>query len=1497
MVHLVGRSAPVLFVCALTVLLMIGAPFNGVLAATSHAPAGGDGAWEAITYADSPALNITSDAALAENATSGSGALNDPYVISGLFVNGLGGPICIRVSGTTAHFIITGNEMVGANAVDSNSQCYGAGVAIDGVADGTATIAGNFIRECTYGVCIQNTGNITVRDNHFLDMDYDSIKLIAGSHHQVLVGNLIESSGRHGVYLYSDTADGNHIFQNTILGSGFYGIYVDQGDNNTIHGNLVEGSNQWAVSLASADDNTVVANEFRLNGGSGSSLVVGYYQARDDGDRNRFGAIINGVWTGNYWQDLSDQPVLDNGTVGTAYPVVGNSDPYPSAIPINHAPMSIGVSDESLVAEMARLECWEGDGSATDPYVWANWTINAQGGLFGISVIGTSSWTDPVDIRVVGANVTNARMTSPTYHGAAVHIEDVGENASGPIDGRISLERVNCSKSIEGVRVNGAIGLVLHDSDISHNRVKGVYGTGMRWSVIANNSISHNGGSGAQAVGIHLFWNEGPLQVIGNEVHDTFSIRENGSSTGVEVKGIFSTSNTDINIVDNVVRDNYLVDTDLSLVSNSNSRVYGIHTLSDTRPVIMGNDVSGNEALATMDSSYARTYMYAINMADGEDAVLQDNDIHDNVILASKWAYVYTVQVQTSPNVIISGNTISGNSALNPAASNYSGMHGLYIMNCDRPMVIGNEISHNIKVSSTGISVGIYMVSVGNATLEGNVISSNNFTEGEHACIPSGMGMYLNNGVNDCRISANEISYNYAQAVYFSASTNRNELFLNVFDHNALTTDTYDPINPQCVDVSSSNAWYHTTDLMGNLWTDWTLPDADGDDIVDDPYVMDEPAGDDLYPLTGVVARATAPSVQMFNGSVQLVWSAPMYVLYGDDARYEVQRSVNGSVFSLQNTTGTTSYMEAFPVGAVDAVYRIVAVTDHGRAPPSEEAELSEITPPYVRITSPGDGAVIGTTHAAITWEGGDNESGIDHYEVKVDSAGWTDVGMALSCDTGSLAEGAHTVQVRAAANRTNQASDAVSFEISISLELVIFAPSASETFPPGQVEAEWQGWNNDSSIARYEVRVDSGTWVDVGTNTTYVITGLSEGEHTFGVRVWDALSNQLASSVSFTVSVPPEVIITSPLPGQAFEMVDVQASWQGWDNGSGLARYEVSVDSTSWTDVGLDTVYTMSGLSEGAHTFTVRAIDLLSNEVTVSVDFVVDGDPWVEVQCPAALINTTSLEISWTAHDNQSSVVGYEVSVDSGTWVDVGANTTYVITGLSEGEHTFSVRAWDAVGNNATAQRSFTVDITTPTVVSSTPNDDDAALLPLVTMVFSEVMDTTTVNVSGVEGNIVWEGTTLSIQVNEDLEPATTYQLRVNGKDLAGNAMEEFRFNFTTTDGMAVFNGHIQDDQGDPIPGVLVECSNGDTATTDTNGDFQFTLAPGTYSFDATKEGYEALSMEIVLEFGEEEYVVRTMGSESEGGGGSGSLLIVIAVALIALVAVVSYVIWRRKG
>jgi hypothetical protein len=78
-----------------------------------------------------------------------------------------------------------------------------------------------------------------------------------------------------------------------------------------------------------------------------------------------------------------------------------------------------------------------------------------------------------------------------------------------------------------------------------------------------------------------------------------------------------------------------------------------------------------------------------------------------------------------------------------------------------------------------------------------------------------------------------------------------------------------------------------------------------------------------------------------------------------------------------------------------------------------------------------------------------------------------------------------------------------------------------------GQVESStvkmiWTGSDSTSGIKGYEVRLDGGSWITVGTVVSYEFTGLKDGTHAVDVRATDNAGNTKLASVSFTVNTMP---------------------------------------------------------------------------------------------------------------------------------------------------------------------------------------------------------------------------------------------------------------------------------------------------------------------------------------------------------------------------------------
>ncbi|MEM2144473.1 MAG: Ig-like domain-containing protein, partial [Candidatus Jordarchaeaceae archaeon] len=150
------------------------------------------------------------------------------------------------------------------------------------------------------------------------------------------------------------------------------------------------------------------------------------------------------------------------------------------------------------------------------------------------------------------------------------------------------------------------------------------------------------------------------------------------------------------------------------------------------------------------------------------------------------------------------------------------------------------------------------------------------------------------------------------------------------------------------------------------------------------------------------------------------------------------------------------------------------------------------------------------------------DNSGIDYYEVKLDSGSWIYVGTSTSYMFNDVSDGPHTVYVRAFDLAGNNATTSVSFTVdTIPPTVDITLPTSGETFNTSSVTVNWTGSDN-LGIDHYEVRIDGGSWINVGVSTSYVFGGLSNGSHTVEVRALDLAGNDFTDSVSFIVSLPP---------------------------------------------------------------------------------------------------------------------------------------------------------------------------------------------------------------------------------------------------------------------------------------------------------------------------------------------------------------------------------------
>lgn len=85
--------------------------------------------------------------------------------------------------------------------------------------------------------------------------------------------------------------------------------------------------------------------------------------------------------------------------------------------------------------------------------------------------------------------------------------------------------------------------------------------------------------------------------------------------------------------------------------------------------------------------------------------------------------------------------------------------------------------------------------------------------------------------------------------------------------------------------------------------------------------------------------------------------------------------------------------------------------------------------------------------------------------------------------------------------------------------------------------------------------------------------------------------------------------------------------------------------------------------------------------------------------------IISQNLEVRWTATDSGSGLGYIEALDQNGNYINLATNMSYPIDGLANGTYTFGVKAFDNVGNAATAAVTFIVGVPSSPTTSATPS------------------------------------------------------------------------------------------------------------------------------------------------------------------------------------------------
>jgi hypothetical protein len=494
-----------------------------------------------------------------------------------------------------------------------------------------------------------------------------------------------------------------------------------------------------------------------------------------------------------------------------------------------------------------------------------------------------------------------------------------------------------------------------------------------------------------------------------------------------------------------------------------------------------------------------------------------------------------------------------------------------------------------------------------------------------------------------------------------------------------------------------------------------------------------------VYPVDGIVTGASdydslwlnivpADPPTDFSGNagdtfVDLSWVAPAYMGTGDFYGYRI------GVYSdpnLINQVGgfidISGNITSYTVNGLtnDTIYYFIVQTiteDHAGDLYYSADSLIVVATPFVDAPLLPEALFLsaGDTFIDATWAAASaGTHPVTSYEYKIDSGSWVDNGLDLSVTLSGLTnDQSYTVYVRAVSAGPTQT---FSNEIFASATPFVDAPvlpepltlSAGDTF----IDASWPAATDGTHpVTSYEYKIDSGSWVDNGLNTSATLSGLTNDQsYTVYVRAVSAgpsqtFSNEIQASATPFVDAP---VLPEPLTLTAGDTF-IDASWSDASAGTHpVTSYEYKIDSGSWVDNGLNTSVTLSGLTNNqSYTIYVRAVSAgpsqtFSNEISAS------ATPFVDAPVlPDALIlvpGDTFIQASWLdASAGTHAITQYEYKVFDGStviidWTSNGLSNEVLITGLTNGtSYRVYVRAYSA-GPSATYSNEIFNDAT-PTV------------------------------------------------------------------------------------------------------------------------------------------------------------------------------------------------------
>jgi Big-like domain-containing protein len=263
-------------------------------------------------------------------------------------------------------------------------------------------------------------------------------------------------------------------------------------------------------------------------------------------------------------------------------------------------------------------------------------------------------------------------------------------------------------------------------------------------------------------------------------------------------------------------------------------------------------------------------------------------------------------------------------------------------------------------------------------------------------------------------------------------------------------------------------------------------------------------------PANGYVGRSFTVIIQAQDP----VWGVTQVVYQIDGGAWQPTYVLSQGYYSAQ--------MNATLLG--EGLHTITARATNGAGVTASQMRgfLVDLTPPTVRLSISSPNAnVTGLTYlsnaTAVSLNATDTLSGVQTVYYRINGGTWLVYTSSFKV-TGS--DGTYTIQYYAIDKAGNASPTQTKIVVldNTPPTVSILSPQSGTTLTSGSVTITWSGSDTGSGVGYYEVKIDSGAFINLGTATSYTAQ-LASGNHAITLTATDNVGNTRSVNLNFAVA------------------------------------------------------------------------------------------------------------------------------------------------------------------------------------------------------------------------------------------------------------------------------------------------------------------------------------------------------------------------------------------